>query len=436
MKRLALLALVVSSACGPLEAEAAGGFRSFRRGARPADRASSARVALPLYSANSPTMQGTVSNPVPNGAVAWCGTAQVNVAVDWCGASGTDRNWGIFQLGTTFGAPNSLSVYSYANNYSDEVDAALYDADGGTDHHITSINNSALYKATHRVSYCYSNGYGSLWIDGVQKKAPTLQSTFTFTQPASMRVGDNGSGFRAWGGNAHTSICFSGPVAGVGSSTDPRVTVDAACGEFTPYDDGTVCKGCVVPLANATKVVNLGDSITLSEFFPRSMSQKLNALIGTGYSTTNAGVSGNTVAQIKARYESTYRGADWAVVTVMGGTNNVGLGDSAASTWATLSALFDEILADGKTLHACTVLPWKNSFHGWTQAKQDETDSLNASILAYCTAHGLTCADTYAGMGDGVDPTKLATAYDDGDHLHLSQAGGDRYATLLSAAFP
>ncbi len=117
---------------------------------------------------------------------------------------------------------------------------------------------------------------------------------------------------------------------------------------------------------------------------------------------------------------------------VLAGTNDLRRGGGADDIWPTLSALYEEIRADGARLVVVTVPPFRGwAGDPWSEERPAEIRELNRRIARYCAANACAVADAHTLLADPEDPTALAPALDVGDHLHPSQAGLDRLAELV-----
>jgi lysophospholipase L1-like esterase len=172
-----------------------------------------------------------------------------------------------------------------------------------------------------------------------------------------------------------------------------------------------------------TTIACLGDS--LSALYPTNLQDQL----GVRYVVTNAGVGGNTAAQMLARWRSDLRGRGHQKLVLLGGINDL-VGDAtAAATFATLNTIVNEARLDGSSVIWMTVTPFKGSVL-WTAGRQTQADALNTMIRAQTGARVL---DLNAAMRDAVDPQILDAQWEHTDHLHFNNLGVDREATLVAA---
>ena len=183
-------------------------------------------------------------------------------------------------------------------------------------------------------------------------------------------------------------------------------------------------------------LVDLGDSTTQGPGIPVPYPQRVAQLLGSAYGTTNAGVGGYQVSQMRAAWTNQYWWVHYPFVSLFGGINDIIDGIAIATTEANLEFVWTDARAIGAKVIAMTVTPWKgNAF--WTAPLQVITDTLNAWIRVRAAALGVTLIDLYALMGGGGgDPDVLLPAYDVGDHLHLSQVGHDFIASQLAPLIP
>lgn len=140
----------------------------------------------------------------------------------------------------------------------------------------------------------------------------------------------------------------------------------------------------------------------------------------------NAGVFGNTSAQMLARFDTDVTPYAPKVVTLMCGTNDTG----QSVPLATIAANIRAIVAKIKTIGARPVLFTCPPTGSVTPSdRQARVAALNAWIRRYATASGIPVIDAYALW---VDPAtgSYQSAYDGGDTVH---PGGPGYLALASA---
>lgn len=179
-------------------------------------------------------------------------------------------------------------------------------------------------------------------------------------------------------------------------------------------------------------LIAIGDSITygINQIPTRWVYALSQALVRPVY---NLGLTGISSAVCLADYRAYGKAHGYVGATVLCGVNDINGGGTAASAFANLQTLYDEIRADGLHLTIGTILPFGN-YVQWNASKQTELEALNTLIRNYCTANGVTCVDFYnSAIRSGV---ALAAPYDSGDGIHPNAAGGALMSTLWEAANP
>jgi lysophospholipase L1-like esterase len=344
-------------------------------------------------------------NPVDAGDKA-CSSVTVDMSDHWNQTgNSTLEQWG------TYHAANSASFYVDSNR---SLGLNTYQWDGGNT--ITLSDAWAVWTGPRNLGFCVASDAGiQLYMDGAQMPA------YTFTGPDA---GVNWS-------PAPANIAFGN---GASASTDPFSPsgyVNNICVSNDPLD-------CMVSpparLGGATKrIACIGDSITQGYLVNPSYPDKVERIMSDiNKKTWNFGVGGTTAAQMLARWRSFVRGHGYTHLTLMGGTNDVRNGTTAATAWASLQTIADEAISDGMTVTLLTIPPFKGAVGG-TGSNLTEGDTLNSNILTYCTNHSLTCVDVHTLLKDSVDAQKMALTYDSGDHLHPNQTGSDLIGTNLEA---
>ena len=97
----------------------------------------------------------------------------------------------------------------------------------------------------------------------------------------------------------------------------------------------------------------------------------------------NAGVGGESLAQIYARKADVYA-QDPQIISLLGGTNDVAIfGNSVAAMIATWKTMVDEILSRGIFLHAFTAPPFLAAYPGWSITHAQKTCEFNDYIRNY-----------------------------------------------------
>ena len=206
-----------------------------------------------------------------------------------------------------------------------------------------------------------------------------------------------------------------------------------------PWDDGTstgrtlgdlerLIKKQQRPLGNRVGV--LGDSIMANSF---TQASKLrgdkdpihwahllsNSRIRYG---RNAGVSGNTLGQMRARVQSDIIApGDVDVCVVMGGTNDSGGGVSVAQSMSDLQAIVSALLSADIRPIVCTPPPVPTT-PVESPTRRRRWDQLNAWIKGWCPANRIQMVDVAKVLTDPTTGGYIA-AYDGGDGIHPSSLG-------------
>lgn len=196
----------------------------------------------------------------------------------------------------------------------------------------------------------------------------------------------------------------------------------------------------VVP-QQGNRTVFLGDSITLRS------SDLANGYLGKDAWPTwacllsgskiryayNAGVAGNTTAQMLARVDTDVIAENPAVCTILGGTNDVGTGVPLATTQANLQAIVAKLRANRIRPVIATLTPRSDLNTGLrTQLHQ-----LNAWITWYAGQEAIPLLDFYSQV---VDPaTETWKSGLNADAIHPNEAGaqvlGQYAATVLAPLY-
>jgi lysophospholipase L1-like esterase len=183
-----------------------------------------------------------------------------------------------------------------------------------------------------------------------------------------------------------------------------------------------VNKGLVVEnTVSKHQVYSIGDSLTYSNGSGYFETQ-LNTLLGNTWIVVNRGISGQTTAQMLARFQTDIidRG-DAEYITIWGGINDVLGGLSAASIESNLQQMYTMAHNAGLKVVAINISPFKG-YSGWTADKQTVLDAVNTWITSSATDVDYVI-DIYSVLEDGSNPDALLATYDGGDQLHLSVSG-------------
>jgi lysophospholipase L1-like esterase len=185
----------------------------------------------------------------------------------------------------------------------------------------------------------------------------------------------------------------------------------------------------VVSPSAGHRLMSLGDSITIAGDVPEpgqyvmradSIFQTLTCLSGGAISfVRNAGVGGNTTAQMLARFDTDVTPYAPTMVSVLGGTNDFTFSVSDATFQANVRALVAKIRGIGAIPLLFTPPP-VNSFGTSDRAKVIRNGRW---MLRYAAANGIPCVDTFGVLVDPATTGNYLAAYDNGDGIHPSVAG-------------
>ncbi|HEX8942422.1 MAG TPA: GDSL-type esterase/lipase family protein, partial [Gemmatimonadaceae bacterium] len=185
------------------------------------------------------------------------------------------------------------------------------------------------------------------------------------------------------------------------------------------------------PPGAGNRVVFLGDSIEIrggtdtqweqnawvSHFLIRSNAQV--------HMLHNAGVAGNTSAQMLARFSTDVAAYKPDKVFVKAGTNDVGNAVPFATSIANIQAIVQAIRDIPAVPILCTIPPRSDGYH-------QAIETLNAGIRLYARTQGITLVDFHAVLVDPANGNYLA-AYN-GDNVHPTAIGARVMAdTAISA---
>lgn len=182
-------------------------------------------------------------------------------------------------------------------------------------------------------------------------------------------------------------------------------------------------------LLNAPTVVFLGDSITEqnggiaatpslmhSGFFVHGVAKS-----GWEVTPVNKGVAGQTTAQMLARLNADVIDLAPRYCHILGGTNDVGLGVSTATTIANIDSMISQLQAAGISVAIGTVIP----------RGSPTTDQLNAiaTINAHIRALSVPVIDYHAALDDGAGLPVAGTL---SDGVHPNRLGASRMGHRLA----
>lgn len=151
-----------------------------------------------------------------------------------------------------------------------------------------------------------------------------------------------------------------------------------------------------------------------SEALPSTVKNNL----GRNYKYHNKGISGNTTAQMLARFDQDIIiDSDGNYAVILAGTNDL-LSATEQDIKDNLQAMYNKADSVGMTIVACTIFP----YNGLTAPNQTKLDNVNSWILndALNVDYRL---DTYTLVEDPGTPDTILPAYDFGDGVHLNTTG-------------
>lgn len=198
-----------------------------------------------------------------------------------------------------------------------------------------------------------------------------------------------------------------------------------------------------VPSLNNNRVVALGDSITLGsesyasgEWHRGSWARLAAGMSGQRFRLVrNAGIAGNTSAQMLTRFDTDVTPYTPSVVLVMAGTNDVSTAVSAggatpdatviATYRANMAAIVAKCHAIGATPVILTIPP------NDTNARHALIAILNQWLAEWCRTSRLTLIDAHSALVGTANGDYADTA---GDGTHPTQAAHVKLAGVVSAA--
>jgi len=187
------------------------------------------------------------------------------------------------------------------------------------------------------------------------------------------------------------------------------------------------------------KIVFLGDSITCGSNDnannAQGISWPLMAMLRSGgrvLMARNAGVAGNTSAQMLARFDSDVTPYAPSAVVLMAGTNDIGNSVTFATYQSNILAILQKIRSIGATPILCTI-PCNDD----VATRQPRISVWNQWLRRLALSEGAAIFDAYAVLVDPTNGHYLASYYSDGTHpnfagcLALGQAFADQMTPFL-----
>lgn len=193
------------------------------------------------------------------------------------------------------------------------------------------------------------------------------------------------------------------------------------------------------PLPRLPTVSGWGDSI----MFGVCSGGPLNYLMAQlpGYWTSNHAVSGETAAQIRARYvaeeATSCYGQRCGIIWLEGGVNSLRSGTTPAATLTDMVWIVDDALSRGYYVVWLDVAPYAG-FSGAGADPLGQATGYNTAWALACSTRSainpkLRCVATYASYVDPGNPGYLNPTYSC-DGIHHNVAGGTLMATLSKTA--
>jgi lysophospholipase L1-like esterase len=216
----------------------------------------------------------------------------------------------------------------------------------------------------------------------------------------------------------------------------------------------------LAPSWNYGAVVALGDSITdglgspvnANERWPNFLARRLSTMKGKTLSVVDEGIGGNRVLDNSSccgvsavtRFAPDVRGQPSArIMILLEGINDIGLAHrSLASPAADSDVLARRIIGAyrriirlahvaGIQVFGGTLTPFQGALY-WTPEGEVTREAVNHWIRTSGAFDGVI--DFARATRARFDPTRLAPAYDSGDHLHLNAAGYRAMASAVNLA--
>jgi lysophospholipase L1-like esterase len=186
-----------------------------------------------------------------------------------------------------------------------------------------------------------------------------------------------------------------------------------------------------------TRWVPLGDSTTYGSDNVTSPARGASFPTFAGLASSerlhlirNAGIVGNTTAQMLARFDTDVTPYTPTLVTILGGRNDISQSVSLATYQANIAA----IVAKVRSINAVPVLGTITPASG---SSRQTTNDWNNWLRAYAASTGIRIVDFFEVLADPATGSYLS-AYNSGDNVHPSEAGyaamGSRIASDLSGS--
>jgi acyl-CoA thioesterase I len=178
-------------------------------------------------------------------------------------------------------------------------------------------------------------------------------------------------------------------------------------------------------------MVGMGDSITQGSAGTGRPSYTAQLIgINQYVDILNKGISGQTTADMAARFTSDVINNHPDYVVILAGTNDINAGWDVATIEAGLKGMYDAALANNINVIACTITP-NNDLSAGAQAKMVD---VNNWIRAQASDK-IIIADTNIATRDPTNYQNILPAYNF-DDLHMNAAGYAAIAACVNAVIP
>jgi len=215
------------------------------------------------------------------------------------------------------------------------------------------------------------------------------------------------------------------------AATSPSAATSASA---APADSSAVATAPIAPAQSLRTFVALGDSLSAWAFAPGTRQPSKTGSWPTLLSSTdgnlkllhNAGVPGNTTAQMLARFKRDVLSYHPDMLLILGGTNDVGYGVAVSTTVGNIRRIVESAKAHGIEVVLLTIPP-NNDI---STSKLSRLRQTNRALIQLGRAEGITVVDVYAALASASG--RLPAAYAAADHLHLTRRGE---AVLAAAVY-
>jgi lysophospholipase L1-like esterase len=188
-------------------------------------------------------------------------------------------------------------------------------------------------------------------------------------------------------------------------------------------------------------MVGLGDSLTARSNVASGGAQNAQgtsflawaaALMGAAFTWLNAGISGNTTAQMLARYATDVTPLSGRWLHLLGGGNDVSADVSASAIIANLTQIIALAKGEGRQIVLGTIYPFTSHT---TTARRAAIAGVNAWIRAQGAAGTVIVADYYSAMVDQAGAIRSGLLVSDAIHPSIQGASvmGRALASALTA---